>query len=148
MNLQLRLEQGGLVAPNSYRLHASMAEPEFVQVGIYHDDEIVGYAMYGVDPDDGKYWIFRLMIDHAHQRNGYGRAALAEMIHRMRNIPGCDEIFVGYRPENFRAAGLYGEFNFGRTGQMLSGEFIARLDLKHAEAMEPAERVLAGSAAG
>lgn len=147
MNLTLRLEQGGLVAPNSYRFEEFKAEPTFVQVGIYCQDEIVGYAMYGVDPDDGKYWIFRLMIDEAHQGRGYGKAALAEIINRLRMMPDCDEIFVGYRPDNCRAASMYGGFNFARTGQMLCGEFIARLDLTKADALEPVLALLERSEA-
>jgi len=147
LNLTLRLEQGGLVAPNSYRFPEFRAEPTFVQVGIYCKDEMVGFAMYGIDPDDGKYWLFRLMIDERHQGQGYGKAALAKIIDRLRMLPDCDEIFVGYRPENHMAASLYGGFNFARTGEMLCGEFIARLDLNHKEAMEPVEKVLDSQAA-
>lgn len=148
MNLALRLEQGGLVAPNSYLLPESKAEPTFVQLGIHYGEDIVGYAMYGVDPDDGKYWIFRMMIDEKHQRRGFAKAALAGIIQRLKALPDCNEIYVGYRPENFAAAAMYGGFNFVRTGQMLCGEFIARLDLHHEEAMEPVmaqlERIAAG----
>ena len=79
---------------------------------------------------------------------GYGKAALARIIDRLRMLPDCQEIFVGYRPENYRAAALYGGFNFARTGQMLCGEFIAWLDLNHAEALEPVMAVLAMQAAG
>lgn len=139
INLTFRLEQGGLVAPNSYRFLESKAEPTFVQVGIYSSDQMVGYAMYGIDPDDGKYWVFRLMIDEQHQGKGYGKNALAQIIDRLRMLPDCVEIFVGYRPENFRAASLYGGLNFARTGQMLCGEFIARLDLRREEAVADAE---------
>ena len=148
MNLALRLEQGGLIAPNSYRLHGCTAEPEFVQMGIHCGEDIVGYAMYGMDPDDGKYWIFRLMIDEQHQRHGYAKAALADIIQRLKALPDCDEVYVGYRPENRRAAAMYGGFNFVRTGQMLFGEFIACLNLKQEEAMEPVitqiDRIAAG----
>ena len=122
MNLALRLEQGGLIAPNSYRLSGCAVEPTFVQLGIHCGDDIVGYAMYGVDPDDGKYWIFRLMIDEKHQRKGYAKAALAGIIQRLKELPDCTEVYIGYRPENFIAAAMYGGFNFVRTGQMLCGE--------------------------
>ncbi|MCL5104169.1 MAG: GNAT family N-acetyltransferase [Armatimonadetes bacterium] len=127
MNLTLRMEQGGLMAPNSYRTFEFKAEPTFVQVGIYNGDVMVGYAMYGIDPDDGKYWIFRLMIDMAHQGRGYGKAALREIIRTLSERSDCDEIYTGYRPENFVAAALYGSLNFARTGQMLCGEYIAKL---------------------
>lgn len=130
MNLAFKLEQGGLVAPNFYRVREFKAEPTFVQLAIFHKEEVVGFAMYGLDPDDGKYWIYRLMIDIDHQRKGFGKAAIIKLIDMMSEIPGCDEIFVGYRPENFVAHALYMSAGFKRTGQMLQGEYIARLDLK------------------
>ncbi|MCX6345106.1 MAG: GNAT family N-acetyltransferase [Armatimonadetes bacterium] len=148
MNLALHLEQGGLVAPNSYRFQECKAVPTFVQVGIHCGKDIVGYAMYGVDPDDGKYWIFRLMIDEKYQRRGYAKAALAGIIQRLKALPDCNEIYVGYRPENHIAAVMYGGFNFVRTGQMLCGEFIARLDLKNEEVMEPTMAQIERMAAG
>ncbi|MCE5314549.1 MAG: GNAT family N-acetyltransferase [Armatimonadota bacterium] len=130
MNLALKLEQGGLVAPNFYRVREFKAEPEFVQLAIFNGEEVVGFAMYGRDPDDGKYWIFRLMIDVDHQRQGFGKAALVKLIELMSKIPGCDEIYVGYRPENFVAHALHLSLGFQRTGQMLQGEYIAMLDLR------------------
>lgn len=130
MNLAFKLEQGGLVAPNFYRVREFKAEPTFVQLAIFSEEIVVGFAMYGLDPDDGKYWIYRLMIDVDQQRKGFGKASLIKLIHMMSEIPGCDEIFVGYRPENFVAHALYMSSGFKRTGQMLQGEYIARLDLK------------------
>lgn len=146
INLSLKLEQGGLVAPNSYRFEEFKAEPTFVQVGIYHKDVMVGYAMYGVDPDDGHYWIFRLMIDEAHQRKGFAKAGLALIIQRLRAMPDCDAIYVGYRPENFVASALYGSFNFARTGQMLCGEYICKLDATHEESLQPTMKMLESAA--
>ncbi|MHB9037575.1 MAG: GNAT family N-acetyltransferase [Armatimonadota bacterium] len=138
MNLALKLEHGGLVAPNFYRVREFKAEPTFVQLAVYHGEEVVGFAMYGQDPDDGMYWIYRLMIDVDRQRCGFGKAALAKLIELMRQVHGCDEIFVGYRPENFVAHALYLSFGFRRTGQMLQGEYIARLDLKEPQILEVA----------
>lgn len=130
MNLAFKLEQGGLVAPNFYRVREFKAEPTFVQLAVFHGDEVVGFAMYGLDPDDGNYWIYRLMIDVDRQRCGFGKAALLKLIDLMSQLPDCDEIYVGYRPENFVAHALYMSIGFQRTGQMLQGEYIARLDLK------------------
>lgn len=129
-NLKLSTKQGGLVAPHMYTIAESEAEPTFVPLAIYADGHVVGFTMYGLDPDDGKYWIYRLMIDVEHQGQGYGKAALVELIKRLSKLPDCDEIFAGYKPWNTVAAGLFGELGFERTGEMLSGEFITRLDLK------------------
>lgn len=129
-NLKLSTKQGGLVAPHMYTISESEVEPAFVPLAVYAEDHVVGFAMYGLDPDDGKYWIYRLMIDVDHQGKGYGKAALKELVKRLAVLPDCDEIFAGYKPWNNVAAALFGEMGFNRTGEMLSGEFVTRLDLK------------------
>lgn len=129
-NLKLSTKQGGLVAPHMYTISESEAEPAFVPLAIYADDTVVGFAMYGLDPDDGKYWIYRLMIDVEHQGKGYGKAALKELVKRLAALPDCSEIFAGYKPWNNVAASLFCDVGFEKTGEMLSGEFITRLDLK------------------
>lgn len=129
IRLGLRLEQGGLVAPHGYQAPMFAAEPSFVQLGVYHEGEMVGYAMYGQDPDDGHWWIYRLMIDEEHQGRGLGKAALAALIERLKENHGCTEVYMGYRPENHVAAALAWTMGFERTGQMLQGEYIVKLDL-------------------
>jgi GNAT superfamily N-acetyltransferase len=39
-------------------------------------------VMWGVDSTDGGYWIGGLIIDRRHQRRGYGRAAVLELLER------------------------------------------------------------------
>lgn len=131
-DLKLSTKQGGLVAPHMYTISESEVEPAFVPLAIYSNGTVVGFAMYGLDPDDGKYWIYRLMIDVTHQGKGYGKAALKELVKRLAQLPDCDEIYAGYKPWNTVAAGLFGEMGFDRTGEMLSGEFITKLDLRKA----------------
>ena len=127
-NLRLSTKQGGLVAPNLYSIAESRIEPSFTPLAIYHDGEVVGFIMYGLDPDDGQYWIYRLMIDQTHQGRGYGKAAVVEVINRIKQIPGIHEVYVGYKPQNTVAAALFASLGFERTGQMFQGEFIARLE--------------------
>ena len=129
-NLKLSTKQGGLVAPHMYTISESEIEPAFVPLAIYADDKVVGFAMYGLDPDDGKYWIYRLMIDVDHQGKGYGKAALMQLVRRLSELPDCDEVVAGYKPWHNVAGALFGELGFDRTGEMLSGEFVTRLDLK------------------
>lgn len=131
-SLKLSTKQGGLVAPHMYTIAESEVEPAFVPLAVYAEGTVVGFAMYGLDPDDGKYWIYRLMIDVEHQGKGYGKAALKELIKRLAALPDCEEIYAGYKPWNTVAAGLFGEMGFERTGEMLSGEFITKLNLKEA----------------
>jgi diamine N-acetyltransferase len=71
---------------------------------------MVGFAMYEVDVGVGS--ILRLMIDARHQRQGYGRAALAELIRRLRLIPEVERIVTSHHDGNIAIAHLLGERGF------------------------------------
>lgn len=127
--LRLATHQGGLVAPNLFSIMDSGTEAEFVQMGIYADAHMVGYVMYGLDPDDGEYWLYRILIDQNHQGMGYGKAAVEEAIQQMKERHNCHVIYAGYMPQNNVAGALLMGLGFRRTGQMLQGEYIAKLEI-------------------
>lgn len=129
-NLQLSVYQGGLAAPNLYLAADSDVEAAFVQLAICLDKEVIGFAMYGLDPDDGEYWIYRLMIDEDYQGNGYGKEALLNIIDRVK-ATGAKRVFAGHKPPNTIAASMFAGLGFERTGQMLQGEFILKLDFEN-----------------
>ncbi len=115
------------VAPNLYSLAESRFDVQMKPTAIYHDDEMVGFIMYGFDPDDGSYVVQRLMIDAAQQGKGYGRAAMVEAIKRMREEPDCRQIALSYVPGNAAAAKLYESLGFVKTGEIIDGEEVVRL---------------------
>ena len=53
-------------------------------VGIYADGVPVGFAMYGYWPKGRRAWLDRLLIDGRYQHRGYGRAAVALLLDRIR----------------------------------------------------------------
>lgn len=128
-SLRLSTSQGGLIAPNLYSIAESRVEPSFTPMAIYDGDEMVGFVMYGLDPDDGEYWISRLMIDQRHQGKGYGKAATIRVLEKLKAM-GVREAYVGYKPQNVIAQSLMASVGFERTGQMLQGQFIAKIDLE------------------
>src|SRR5262245_3711907 len=90
--LGLRVEDGQsrFIASNARSLEQARAHSTFVALAVYDRAAcgyleprvpMVGFAMYEVDCGVG--YITRLMIDRAHQRRGYGRAALVEIIRRL-----------------------------------------------------------------
>ena len=60
--------------------------------------------MYEIDCGVGS--ILRLMIDRAHQGKGYGRAALVEVIRRLRLEPEVEMIVTSHRHDNAVVAAL------------------------------------------
>jgi diamine N-acetyltransferase len=85
--------------------------------------------MYGADPLDGKYWIYRLMIDKEHQRKGFGKAAMYEVIKILKSQKGCESIAIAHLPENRIAEKLYIGLGFTNTGEIIQGEIIKSLQL-------------------
>ena len=92
----------------------------------------VGFTMFYFDPDgedpDFRYWLWRFMIDENEQGQGYGRAALGEIIKYFR-AHGADRIALSTLPENERALHVYHKLGFTETGEMNGDEIILRLML-------------------
>jgi diamine N-acetyltransferase len=123
--------QEGFVAPNAYSVAEAYIEPTWTPLAIYANDELVGFAMFGLDTETDRTWLIRYMIDAGSQGKGYGKAALPLLIDRIVERHGCDEIFLGYDPDNKVAEQLYADFGFVPTGEIEDGEIIARLDLRN-----------------
>lgn len=121
--------QQGFVAPNVFSIAQSKVCPHFDPQAIYSDDEPVGFALYGRDPEKESYWIVRLMIDAAHQGKGLGNAAIRELISRMSERPDCTEVFLSFVPGNESAEALYRKVGFRPTGDLDDGEIIMRYDI-------------------
>ena len=85
IGLKVREEQADFLPSNLYSIAEAQFYPQAVPLAIYNEqDRMVGFVLYGVDVESGKWKIFRLMIDGAHQGKGYGRAAMEQVIERLR----------------------------------------------------------------
>ncbi|WP_419872267.1 GNAT family N-acetyltransferase [Candidatus Pristimantibacillus sp. PTI5] len=120
-------EQAGLIASNLY----SIAEVQFLEgfkaKAIYNDDIMIGFTLFGLDPDDGNYWIYRFMIDGRHQAQGHGYHAMMLVIDEIRSASDrTDVIMLGYKPVNERAGNLYAKLGFKEAGLAPWGEMLAK----------------------
>jgi diamine N-acetyltransferase len=129
IGLKVKDEQTDFVPSNLYSIAEAQFYPQAVPLAIYSEqDQMVGFVLYGVDVETGKWKIFRLMIDQAHQGKGYGRAAMEQVIGRLRAQPGCGEILIAYQTDNDAARRLYA--NLGFVEETVSdGKVTACLDL-------------------
>lgn len=123
-------DQNDFVATNAESLEEANENLACVPLGIFVDNQPVGFAMYTLDADDGNWWIYRLMIDQRFQKRGYGRAALRAVVERMSAIPGCNAVYLGVVQENQAAAAFYRREGFRETSQILGDETVMRLELK------------------
>lgn len=130
IELQVRDDQERFVPSNLHSIAEAQFYPRAVSLAIYNDeDQMVGFTMYGVDEASGKWKIFRMMIDQAHQGKGYGRSAMEEVIERLAGRTDCDEILIAYKPTNDVARQLYADFDFVEQ-EVSDGLVRARLDLE------------------
>ncbi|MFA5308134.1 MAG: GNAT family N-acetyltransferase [Dehalococcoidales bacterium] len=129
--LQVGDEQKTFVVANVYSLAEAGFYPAYQPLAVYHGNMMVGFIMYGKDPDDGCYRILRLMIDRKYQRMGYGKAAMHEVIRLLKEKPDCDSISISHVPENVIADKLYSSLGFCETGEVIGGETVERLVVRH-----------------
>lgn len=129
ITMQVREDQKNFVAPNVHSLAEARVFPNRYPLAIYANETPVGFLMYAYWEERQQHWIFRLIIAAEHQGQGYGRAAMRLLVERMRAIPGCQQIYISYEPENEAAKGLYASLGFCVTGEFVSGEEVACLEL-------------------
>ena len=101
----------------------------FTAKGIYLGEEMVGFALYGIDDDDHEYWIYRMMIDQNHQGNGYGKKAIQLVIDDIqeRKEDRHQTITLSYEPANEHAKRIYEKMGFHEVdGFIIDGEQVAR----------------------
>ena len=130
IRLEVADHQRGFVASNMYSLAEAKADGVSNPLAVYSDGNMVGFTMYWFDAKSGTGYIDRLMVADGHQRRGYGRATMREVIRRLRETPGCVRIRTSFEPTNEVARGLYRSLGFRETGEVDEGETVAVLDVE------------------
>ncbi|MCU5300020.1 GNAT family N-acetyltransferase, partial [Bacillus paranthracis] len=117
IRLSVKKEQQTLIASNLYSIAEVQFLDDFYAKGIYLDETMIGFTMFGIDSDDNNYWIYRLMIDKKFQGKGIGKQAIHLVIDEIRrnNNANISIIMIGYAPENFTAKFLYKKVGFIET---------------------------------
>jgi diamine N-acetyltransferase len=129
LKLKVAPDQQTFVADNA----TSLAEAHFVPHArfwaIYADESPVGFMQIIDDAEKPEYYLWRFMIDAAHQRHGYGRRALQLLIDYVRTRPNATGIELSFVPAEGGPEMFYRSLGFVRTGAMDGDEVVARLDL-------------------
>ena len=98
---------------------------------IYDGETPVGFLMVAEDVDGPPYHpnhLWKLLIDGRHQRRGYGSAAVAFVLERMRTR-GAGSLTVSAAEGEGSPIPFYERLGFVRTGEMLDDEVELRLEL-------------------
>jgi diamine N-acetyltransferase len=129
ISLRVREDQVKFVAFNAVSLAQLNFLENFHAKGIYQNEEMIGFTLYGIDEDDHEYWIYRMMIDQKHQGKGFGKEAIKLVIDDIRNIKEDrhQTITLSYEPTNEHAKLLYEKMGFQEIdGLMIGGEQVSR----------------------
>ncbi|WDL99623.1 GNAT family N-acetyltransferase [Alicyclobacillus sp. ALC3] len=103
--------------PVVYWIAESKVDPSFAPMAIYDGDLLVGFLVYGLDPDEAEYWLIALLIDRKYQRRGYGRAAIKELIRHLGEQHQCEKLVLGHRADNRAAEALYTSIGFEKIAE-------------------------------
>ncbi len=130
-----RLDAGpgseNFVAPNAVSIAQAHFEPMAWFRAIYAGDEPGGFLMLEDDVENREYGLWRLMVDHRHQRHGYGRRAVELLIEYVRTRPGATALLTSYVPGEQGPAEFYRRLGFTPTGEVdEDGEIIVSLPLE------------------
>ncbi|GAA2836147.1 GNAT family N-acetyltransferase [Crossiella cryophila] len=113
---------------------ASTPEGEPWYRAVYAGDEPVGFVMlsWNVPPGRpgviGPYFLWRLLIDAAHQGRGYGRAVLAQVVELVR-ADGGTELLTSHQQGEGNPGPFYLGLGFEPTGEVDEDEIVLRLVL-------------------
>jgi diamine N-acetyltransferase len=117
------------VAPNAYSIAQAYFQGEAWFRAVYEDETLVGFVMLYdptlvEQPDEREFFLWRLMIDRAHQGRGYGRAAVEALVDHVRTRPGARRLLVSHVKGAARLARFYQSIGFTYTGDEDDGELV------------------------
>ena len=127
--------QQGLVAPNAVSIAEAYFEPAAWFRAVYAGETPLGFAML-FDPTrareperDDTCFLWRFMIDHRHQRRGYGAEALRLLVAQACTLPGVTRFKTSFVDKPGNASPLYLRAGFHLTGEIDDGEIVLELPL-------------------
>lgn len=128
LSLKVKNEQMGFIETTKECLDEAKEENFWRPVGIYDDNILIGFAMYGCFKEDGKedrIWLDRFLIDKRFQGRGYGKPTLKLLIERLVNEYNCNKIYLSIYDDNINAIKLYEDLGFKFNGELdINGERV------------------------
>ncbi len=100
--------------------------------GVYAEDTPVGFVMIADEvagPDYIPQFLWKLLIDERHQRQGFGTATLDLIVAYFRGRPGVKVLTTSAGQGEGSPITFYERYGFERTGEVSDGEVLLRLTL-------------------
>ena len=107
---------------NAYSIAEGLFPPDDDPVwmrAICDGGEPVGFIMTSEVPEDGEYFLWRMMIDRRFQGKGYGTEAMHLLIKRIRDNGYPRVLLLSHLKSNEDAGRFYSKLGFSYTGNEL-----------------------------
>ncbi|MEG1141698.1 MAG: GNAT family N-acetyltransferase, partial [Clostridia bacterium] len=121
LNLSVNKSQSSYIESTKECIKEAKECKYYEPVGLYVDDKLVGFAMYGFFPGEGgngRTWLDRFLIDKKYQGKGIGSRMLDTLIIHLSTKFNCEEIFLSLYEDNKNALNLYEKFGFEFNGEL------------------------------
>lgn len=121
LKLRINENQHSFIETPQQCLDEAKTCANFKPVGLYWENNLVGFAMYGFFPTEGisgRVWLDRFLIDSKHQGLGLGSIMLNALIQRLEREYRCNEIYLSLIADNQAAIHLYKKFGFKFNGEV------------------------------
>lgn len=130
VDLSVKDEQSDFIESNALSIAESKYVENWIVKGIYLEEELIGFTMYGYFDDDKRVWLDRFMIDYKFQGKGYGKKGLLKLIEHIANEFKVKKIYLSIFENNKGALRLYEKIGFKFTGELdYGGEKVMELNL-------------------
>lgn len=120
MRIQVKETQSGYIETVEACLAEAAVCRQYKPVGLYLEESIVGFAMYGFFPEEGEQgraWMDRLVIDASFQGKGLGTIMLEALIERLKMEYDCEEVYLSVYEDNVVAIRMYEKAGFCFNGE-------------------------------
>lgn len=133
LNLKVSSAQKGFIETTKECIDEAKEEPHFEPAGLYINNELVGFAMYGNFPypdDYGRVWLDRFLIDVKHQGKGYSVPLIKALIQFLKDKYHHNAVYLSIYEDNERALKIYKDLGFEFNGEKdINGELVMVLNV-------------------
>ena len=104
--------QKNYVASNMYSLVQASYEDGLYPLGIFNEDEMIGFLLYDYDEELNGWSFSRFMIDIKYQNKGFGRKALEKFLEYFQSKFPNKSLYTSVEIDNDIAIKLYQKYGF------------------------------------
>ena len=110
ISLRVGEHQKNYVASNMYSLVQASYEDGLYPLGIFNEDEMIGFLLYDYDEELNGWSFSRFMIDIKYQNKGFGRKALEKFLEYFQSKFPNKSLYTSVEIDNDIAIKLYQKY--------------------------------------